>query len=113
MPFLKRYCFECHDDAAHQAQLSLESRSTKPADFALWIPVFDKLRSGEMPPKDALQPSVEERTRMAESLRRQLHAASLAQQRNEGRVVLRRLNLTDSNQDSLVGPGNSREVHSG
>ena len=92
---LKKYCFECHDDATHQAKLSLESRSTKPEDFSLWIPVYDKLRSGQMPPKDALQPSVDERTRMAEALRRQLHAASLAQQRNEGRVTLRRLNLTE------------------
>jgi hypothetical protein len=91
---LRKYCFECHDDATAEAKLSLESLSTKTEDFARWVPVYDKLRLDQMPPKDEPQPAGEERRQMMQWLGRELHEASLQKQRTEGRVVLRRLNVT-------------------
>ncbi len=93
--FLRRHCLSCHDDATAEAELSLESLPLPAADFTRWVPVFDKLRAGEMPPRDAPQPSPEDRRRAADWLHARLRAASLAQQKSEGRVVLRRLNRTE------------------
>ena len=92
---LKKYCLACHDNATAEAKLSLESLSTKPEDFARWIPVFDKLRRGQMPPQGEPQPSPAERQRMTLHLSQELQAASRQKQQLEGRVVLRRLNVTE------------------
>lgn len=93
--FVRTYCFECHDNATAEAKLSLESLSMQPADFARWIPVFDKLRLGQMPPKEHKQPAADERRQMTDRLGRKLQAASRELQQAEGRVVLRRLNVTE------------------
>ena len=87
--FVRKNCFTCHDDKTAEAKLSLESLALPGAEFTRWIPIYDKLRAGEMPPKDAPQPSPEERRRAAEWLKARLQEASSAQQRSEGRVVLR------------------------
>jgi hypothetical protein len=91
---LRKYCFDCHDDKTAEAKLSLESLSTKPEDFERWVPVYDKLRLGQMPPKDEPQPSADERRKMQEWLHGELQTASLKRQQAQGRVVLRRLNIT-------------------
>lgn len=93
--FVNKYCFECHDNATAEAKLSLESLSMKPEELARWIHVFDKLRLGQMPPKERPQPAADERRRMTDWLGKKLRAASLEKQRLEGRVVLRRLNVTE------------------
>ncbi len=93
--FLKKYCLSCHDDATATAKLSLESLSSKDEDSARWIPVYDKLQLSQMPPKGEPQPAPAERQRMAEWLRQRLHAVSFAKQQLDGRVVLRRLNITE------------------
>ena len=56
--------------------------------------IHDKLAAGEMPPPDADQPSPDERRMAVGTLHKTLHAASLAQQKTEGRVALRRINRT-------------------
>ncbi|MGE3808764.1 MAG: DUF1587 domain-containing protein, partial [Gemmataceae bacterium] len=48
-----------------------------------------------MPPPYASQPKQNEARAFAAAMTKQLHAASLAQQRHEGRVVLRRLNRNE------------------
>lgn len=98
--FLRKHCLSCHDDATAAAKLSLESLRLESlplpgAELSRWIPVYDKLRLGQMPPADAPQPAPAERRRMSEWLRQRLHNASLALQQTEGRVVLRRLNRTE------------------
>ena len=94
---LRKYCFACHDKDTAEAKLSLESLSTKAEDFDYprWIPVYHKLRLGQMPPKNEPQPAPEERQRMSDWLRQRLHETSFAQQQTEGRVLLRRLNNTE------------------
>ena len=92
---VKSNCHGCHNGTDAKAALNLEKLGSSLSDFSVataWIRVHDKVASGEMPPKDAEQPTQEQRTRFLDRLRESLHAASLARQRAEGRAVVRRLN---------------------
>ena len=93
--FLKTFCFDCHDDATATAKLSLESLSIDARDFERWVPIYDKLRLSAMPPQGETQPSPQQRAAVVDWLNERLHKASLARQQSEGRVVLRRLNVTE------------------
>jgi mono/diheme cytochrome c family protein len=90
----QRYCHDCHGSATPRAKLSLEALDREFTD-SRWVRVHDKLVAGEMPPKNRRQPSLEDRKLVSDWLRRQLHDASLAKQQKDGRVVLRRLNVTE------------------
>lgn len=92
--FLENYCFDCHDKATHKAGLDLESlpfdlNQKKPE--SLWVSCFDKLDHGEMPPKKAGQPSLEERAKFKGWLVAALESASLERQAKHGRAPVRRL----------------------
>ena len=94
---VKSHCFECHSGAEPDAGLNLKQLKFDLADrrtFTTWERVHDKLAAGEMPPLDADQPSPDERRAAVGALQKTLHAASLAQQKTEGRVALRRINRT-------------------
>src|SRR5262249_62010381 len=60
-----------------------------------WVKVLDRLSAGEMPPKGRPRPTEDEARAVIDGLRQSLHDASLARQRAEGRVVLRRLNRVE------------------
>ena len=90
--FLKAHCFDCHtgDSAAAGLNLKTLSRDFRNADAARrWARVHDRIASGEMPPRDAEQPSTTARTAIVESLSTLL----LAGERATGQEVplLRRL----------------------
>jgi mono/diheme cytochrome c family protein len=87
----KTYCVDCHDDASATAGLSLESLAAD-YDNPAWVRIHDRIKSGEMPPADAPQPSSEERAAAVAGLAAKLTAAASARQKAEGRVVLRRMN---------------------
>ena len=87
----KTYCVACHDDATATAGLSLESLAADYDNHA-WIRIHDRIKSGEMPPEDAPQPTPEERADAVVGLAKKLTAAAAARQKSEGRVVLRRMN---------------------
>ncbi len=94
---VKSHCVECHSGTKPEAGLNLKQLKFDLADrhaFATWVRVHDKLAAGEMPPPDADQPSPNERRAAVGELQKTLHAASLAQQKTEGRVALRRINRT-------------------
>ncbi len=63
-----------------------------PEVAATWVKVLNRLSAGEMPPKGRPRPAEDDARTVVAGLRRSLHDASLARQRLEGRVVLRRLN---------------------
>jgi hypothetical protein len=65
------------------------------AHLATWIRIHDQVASGEMPPAAAGPLSPVERATFVTSLHGRLHAASLARQQSQGRVVVRRLNSTE------------------
>ena len=89
--FVKTYCLDCHDNATAKAKLSLES--LKPAfENQAWVRVHDRLQAGEMPPPEMPQPKPEEVAMVTKWLATELTSAAIAQQKSEGRVVLRRMN---------------------
>jgi hypothetical protein len=92
-PFVASYCISCHGADNPKGGLNLDGLATAfddPAAAAVWVRVYDKVVSGEMPPKK--RPEVEERLKFTDHLRDKLHAASLKRQQIDGRVVVRRLN---------------------
>jgi mono/diheme cytochrome c family protein len=93
----KTYCVDCHDDATATAGLSLESLAPD-YDNPAWVRIHDRIKSGEMPPADAPQPTPEERAAAVSGLAKKLTAAAAARQKADGRVVLRRMNRREYEQ---------------
>ena len=97
-PFLTKHCFDCHDAESHKGGLRLDNL---PVDFrdgktaAIWAGVYDKVLSGEMPPKKKARPPQPDVAVLTKELHTRLQAASIEQQRTKGRVLVRRLNATE------------------
>jgi hypothetical protein len=90
-PFLKQNCYDCHANGAEEGGLDLGQLGndlSDPATFAKWERLYDRVRTAEMPPEDALQPSDSERTEFLDLLKQPLVAAHT---KTKG-TVLRRLN---------------------
>lgn len=97
-PFIEAHCVGCHGPDSQKAGLRLDTLSPDLNDQGAstqWTHVYDKLLSGEMPPKNRPRPSQQDAQGVVEFLRGQLHTASLQQQQMNGRVVVRRLNGTE------------------
>jgi mono/diheme cytochrome c family protein len=94
-PFAEKHCLSCHGPEVQKRKLRLDQL---PLSFgekdvaATWVRVLDRLTGGEMPPKGEARPPEKEAKAVIAGLERELHQASLAKQRVDGRVVLRRLN---------------------
>lgn len=94
---VKKHCVDCHGGKEPDAGLDLAQLKfdlSDPRASSTWVRVHDKLEAGEMPPPEADQPSPAERRAALGALHKTLHAASLARQKAEGRVALRRINRT-------------------
>jgi hypothetical protein len=95
---LERYCFECHDDAGREADLSLESLDVEAVgtDAAVWEHVVRKLSAGMMPPHDGgPRPTAEETAGVLSWLEGELDRAA-AESPNPGRTVpFHRLNRNE------------------
>src|SRR5436305_676489 len=53
-PLLEERCLDCHDEQTHKAGLrlgTLKPDFRDPQASATWVNVYDKIASGEMPPK--------------------------------------------------------------
>ena len=93
--FLEANCFGCHDSRTKKGDLDLTSLKFDPADakaFAVWVKVHDRVRDGEMPPKNTPQPDAAERAAFLKNLAPPMIAADAARIRREGRAVWRRMN---------------------
>jgi hypothetical protein len=89
--FFSEYCNDCHSGDTPDGGLSLEALSanlSEPAVFAKWERIYDRVVSGEMPPKDSEQPATGLREGFILSLR---DALVRGHQTSKG-TVLRRLN---------------------
>lgn len=63
-PFLERHCYDCHDAEVKKGGLDLETLpadSTDAAALGQWTRLYDKVVSGEMPPKRKTPPPAAER----------------------------------------------------
>ncbi len=109
VPFVKKFCIECHSGADPEAGLLL----TKYKDMAgvlkdrrVWRNISEKIRSGEMPPADTdVQPSPGEVSKVADWLTAELDKAVCLGPKDPGRVTVRRLNRAEYNNTirDLVG----------
>ena len=97
-PLLEGHCFDCHGEDAQKGGLRLDTLKADLHDARAaqqWTRVFDKISSGEMPPKKRERPPQAELDTATALLRTRLHAASLEHQQKQGRVMVRRLNGTE------------------
>lgn len=89
--FFGNYCSDCHADGADEGGFEVRQLQTDLSDvaiFARWELVYDRVRSGEMPPTDSQQPSKEELETFARSLAAPLNDVH----RSTKSTTLRRLN---------------------
>ncbi len=66
-PFVKRYCVDCHGEKKPEADLALHKLSgtaIERTDVVVWKQVYEQLENGQMPPKDAKQPTSAERRQL-------------------------------------------------
>lgn len=95
---VESHCISCHDGVTKSGGLDLTTLPLDAADstaFSRWVKVHDRVKSGEMPPKDGPTLAAAERDLFVKNLASQLSAADTARQRAEGRVPMRRLNRSE------------------
>lgn len=93
--FLKANCVHCHDPEAKEGGFDLTSLAFEPTEagsYARWVRLYDRVRDGEMPPKDEPRPDTNDVGRFLDALAEPLAAADRARAAAEGRATLRRLN---------------------
>lgn len=93
--FLDLNCYECHNSVDKKGSLDLESMSFDPTDksnMKLWALVHDRVRDGEMPPKEDSLVEPEERAGFLANFEPILHGISTEYLADAGRVKSRRLN---------------------
>ncbi len=91
-PFVRAHCIECHGGDTIKGKLDL----TKPADDAaaqLWrlARLRDRVRTGEMPPREAVRPAVADANGFARAIDDQLAREVPRLPADPGRVTVRRL----------------------
>lgn len=92
VPFVKRYCVDCHGEKKPEGELSLHVLPSDPreaGDLAVWKEVFEQLESSTMPPGDAEQPPLAERQQAMEWIRRTLKAAGAPVDESKARAAAR------------------------
>ena len=92
--FLKSHCYECHNSDTQEGGLDLTALKLElaaPENFARWVKIHDRIRSGEMPPKDQPRPPAAVVAAVSDELKAQLIQAEQTQRAAEGRRGLRRM----------------------
>ena len=94
-PFIKKYCFECHDAFSEEGKMNLEDlpyQITNIKDAELWQKVLNAMNSGEMPPEDEPQPKNEKKVDFLHDLANTMVAARKSLSDSGGEISMRRLN---------------------
>ena len=63
MDFTDKYCMDCHDSDTSEGDLNLEILKfdlKSKESFKHWLHVYDRVETGEMPPKKKKRPNQEE-----------------------------------------------------
>ncbi|MCH8147303.1 MAG: DUF1592 domain-containing protein [Planctomycetes bacterium] len=93
-PFLQQHCVDCHSGETPEGGLNLRTHSEDLSDAEVrrrWVYLYDRVASGEMPPKSEARPDAKLQSTFLRALGDSLTGADLA-----GReVILRRLNRTE------------------
>ncbi len=106
-PVMETYCFKCHGNGKKKGGLALDKWTSPDAvvqDQKTWKHVLEALRTGEMPPDDEKQPSLDDREKIMAWIDRAVFAVDPTNP-DPGRVTIRRLNRTEYNNTirDLVG----------
>ena len=100
-PFLKSYCLDCHggDDPAAKLDLSGYSSADQIAkEHQTWAIVLDRLRAGEMPPKDSeSQPTDKQRQAIVDWIKSAREFEAERNAGDPGSVLARRLSNSEYN----------------
>lgn len=92
--FLSDHCVACHDGADGEGGLDLTALRgdlDAPGEMDRWIRIFDRVRAGEMPPKDADRPKQDVQGEFLQTTRKWLSTHQREQWDELGRVRGRRL----------------------
>jgi Protein of unknown function (DUF1592)/Protein of unknown function (DUF1588)/Protein of unknown function (DUF1587)/Protein of unknown function (DUF1585)/Protein of unknown function (DUF1595)/Planctomycete cytochrome C len=96
MAFFEKHCTDCHDDETTKGNFNLTALQmdfTNPDNLIKWKNVYDRIESGEMPPKKKSRPPEEERLAALATLGHQLtDAESKSLVATGGRTMVRRMN---------------------
>ena len=97
-PLLVKTCGKCHGKVPTDNDLDLTSFDSAQAILAkpkVLVDVAERLRLGDMPPKDAPQPTQAEREQLLDWINAALDAEAAARAGDPGPVTLRRLSNTE------------------
>lgn len=92
--FFSQHCYECHDEDAKKGDFDLTGLPMDfgdPASFARWVKVFDRIETGEMPPKKKPRPPADQQLLVTNWLKTGLVDAEKQRLAGEPRTGLRRL----------------------
>ena len=73
--FLEQHCIDCHEGSEAEGGLDLQSLKWKTDDAhneSVWVKIYDRVESGEMPPEDGGEISDVEREAMTKELSQRL-----------------------------------------
>jgi hypothetical protein len=100
LPFLKKYCLDCHNGSKASGGLTLEgyqSEGHARKDRKTWATVEHVLAASEMPPMKKAQPTKQEREFVIAWIENALTKIDCTGPKDPGRVTIRRLNRAEYN----------------
>lgn len=98
--FVSMYCQDCHQGDSAEGDLPIDQLSSA---FNLldqherWLSIAEKIRGGEMPPEDELQPTKQERDEFLAWLDAELGSIDCRQISQPGKITIHRLNRNEYN----------------
>ena len=96
--FLEQYCFTCHAGDQPAAELSLDSFTGNQSlikNRDVWERVLDMVTTGQMPPSDSDQPSMEASDSFVAHIESIFENADRTAKPDPGRITVRRLNRVE------------------
>lgn len=96
--FFERHCFECHDADLKKGGLDLTAvlpAFADPEGTRHWTNIYDRIESGEMPPKKKPRPADAEKHAALAWIGGELRGADLSRQKTLGRSMIRRLSRVE------------------
>ena len=97
MKLIQKSCIDCHDEDVQKGNIRLDNLASvknDPHSMHTWLDVYDKVSSGEMPPKKKAF-SEEEKKAFLDILGPELSEFDKEKKNSDGRVVLRRLSAAE------------------
>ena len=96
--FLEQHCFSCHTGDQPAADLSLDAFTDNPSlikNREIWERILDMVTTGQMPPSDSDQPSLEESESFVTHVEAIFEHADCTAKPDPGRITVRRLNRVE------------------